>query len=69
MIIPSVIAVLLSAPFVQSAEAQSMQFCVYNKYGQKQGGCYLQKDACENVVASYNKSNASMGLFCQPEKK
>ena len=46
-----------------------MQFCVYNKYGQKQGGCYLDRKACENVVASYNKSNASMGLSCQAEKK
>ena len=69
MFISSVVAVLLSASFLPSAEAQSMQFCVYNKYGQKQGGCYLQKDACENVVASYNKTNGSMGFFCQPEKK
>jgi hypothetical protein len=69
MFISSVVAVLLSASFSQSAEAQSMQFCVYNKYGQKQGGCYLQKDACENVVASYNKTNGSMGFFCQTEKK
>jgi hypothetical protein len=51
------------------AVAQSMQFCVYNKNGQKQGGCYLDKRACENVVASYNKTNSSMGLFCQAEKK
>jgi len=69
MLISAVATVLLSLSFWPSAEAQSMQFCVYNKYGQKQGGCYLDKKACENVVASYNKSNASMGLFCQSEKK
>lgn len=49
--------------------AQSLQFCVYNKYGQKQGGCYLDKKACENVVTTYNKTNGGMGFFCQAEKK
>jgi lactate dehydrogenase-like 2-hydroxyacid dehydrogenase len=56
---------LIGMTVASLAVAQSMQFCVYNKYGQKQGGCYLDKKACENVVASYNKSNASMGLFCK----
>lgn len=49
--------------------AQSLQFCIYNKYGQRQGGCYLDRSACENVAANYNKTNGSMGFFCQPEKK
>jgi hypothetical protein len=69
MFLSAAAALLFSMSFLPSAEAQSMQFCVYNKYGQKQGGCYLDKKACENVVASYNKSNASMGLLCQPEKR
>lgn len=46
------------------AQAQQLQFFIYNKYGQRQGGCYVDKQSCERVIASYNKSNASMGQFC-----
>lgn len=51
------------------ANAQQLQFCVYNKYGQRSGGCYVDSSSCQNVVSSYNKTNGSMGHFCQPEKK
>jgi hypothetical protein len=63
------VVILLCLAASAGTYAQQMQFCVYNKYGQRQGGCYLDKKACDSVVASYNKSNASMGQFCQPEKK
>jgi hypothetical protein len=64
------IASILGSTLLASvASAQQLQFCIYNKYGQRAGGCYVDSSSCQNVAASYNKSNGSMGHFCQPEKK
>jgi hypothetical protein len=41
------------------ASAQSLQFCIYNKYGQRQGGCYVDK----LTITSFFMSHAVNPVF------